>query len=327
MRREVLDNELENNQVFQGPEPENHAVKPTGFPAGLPVGLMAGKDELSERDHSIMVGLGQYPVLTARQISVLAGFTNIDRAQRRCLALHRKGLLGRMPYFSLTPGRAEFCYFLSNKGHQYLHLKSMDEEASRVSRIKNGMFLNHLLLITQFWLSLQLGCRNHSLVRLDGFIPEFGHRNEKGKKPTTVKVLSPDPDEEFTLVSDAAFCMAGQSRKRLFFLEIDRANGKVQSASYRSFTSQVQKYIWYMQGKSFGDYGKVFGYEFPNFQVVYVTTSETRIRTYQQALAALGDFQKFVLFTTFEKVTPETVLGKIWHPSRAEDGNLCSLVE
>ena len=321
MNKEVLQSGFGNSEHYQPVAQTKSTIKPTG----LAVGFMVGRKELTSRDALIISELGKHSVLNVRQIKTLLNFPSLDRAQRRCLALYRRGLVERIPCFSSGPGKPEFCYILSNKAFRYLSM--VQKAPTRGNRIKSGLFLEHTLLINDFWICLELACRANSLIKLAGFIPEFSRGYSRGVKSTSIVVVEPETGRKLTLVPDAVFCLAGENKKKLFFLEIDRATGKVESQSYRSFASQAQKYIWYQQGKDFTDYGKIFSYPFPGFQVLYVTTSENRLKHYQQALSRLGNFQKFVLFATFEKLSPETIFGKIWRASKAEDENLYSLLE
>ena len=331
MNNKVLHEKPQNQQEFQVIPFNRPTIAPGGLPVsvpvGLPVGLPVGDKNLTERDTSILWALKRHAALTALQVQLLLRFPSLDRAQRRCLVLYRKDLLSRMPCFFLTPHKAEYCYFLSRNGHQYLQLASMEKTGSQPARVKSVFFLNHLLLINQFWLYLELACRHQNLVRLDGFIPEFANRTETGKKATATQVPIPKTDKQAILIPDGVFCLSRQDKKKLFFVEIDRATGKVKSQNYRSFIDQVQKYIWYQQAKGFASYQELFKYAFPGFQVLYATTSENRIKTYQQALANLGYLRRFVLFTSFEKLSAATILEKIWRPCKSEDTNVYSLLD
>jgi hypothetical protein len=319
--QEVLSSHLENCSTLQGVSESQATATQVGFSGGLSV----GRNGLPKRDFRILLALEKHRQLAIRQIMDLIGFPNLDRAQKRCLALFQKGLLDRITYYPAGPGRPAFSYFLSSRGWKYLQLQGMDKTASRPSRIRTECFLEHLLAINDFWIKLERSCQN-SPVKLTDFIPEFHPCHSRSAKATAIKVTSSKGDEH-ALIPDAVLCLQGPAGSRLSCLEIDRGTGKVQSRSHRSFEDQAQKYVWYHQSKGFVSYAEMFKCAFSGFQVLYVTTNESRIKSYQEALSKVGNFHRFFLFTTFETISSKNLLGKIWWPSRSEDEKRYSLLD
>jgi len=311
------------SKTISGCPEKLRSIKPTIGKLGFAVGLMGRRKDLTNRDLSVLELLDKHLCLTARQILLLADFPSLDRAQRRLLALYQKGLLARIPFFTTRPGRQEFCYFLSREGWKLIGECSSERVLKKPPQIKSNFFLNHLLLINDFWITLELACEN-SPFELEEFIPEFEHGHKRGEKPT--KIAFQSQKEKITLIPDAIFCLKGPKGKRLYFLEIDRGTGKISSRAYRSFSSQIQKYLLCYQAQAYARFRETFNYPFSGFQVLYLTSSEQRIKSYQKALAELGDLGRFVLFACFEKLSPHLVLDKIWHPAKSK-GRLYSIWE
>jgi len=219
-------------------------------------------------------------------------------------------------------------YFLSSRGINYVRAFTLDKGRSRPPRINSAFSLVHVKNLNDFWLSLKLACRAYGVV-LVGFVPEFAPGLDRGQKATCLEVVNPRANQKFHLIPDAVFAIEGSQSIRLFALEIDLSTGKIQSRTYKSFISQVIKYIWCRQSGAFKAqaYEEYFGDRIKDFQALYVTTTTARIDRYRNALSALGDLMRFVQFTTFDQIAPDRILGEIWRSSNVNDKNLYSLID
>jgi hypothetical protein len=215
----------------------------------------------------------------------------------------------------LSQGRAPLVYRLDTKGADLLAetwgLERADLDWDSRDKNVSDPFLNHLLRTNDVRVDIAVAADKHGFViaewRDDKTLKREHSKdyvvitNEKGRK------------QQVAIVPDGYFCLSISGEDELtethFFLEIDLRT-VVGHASYwgrRDWNRKVKAYIEYFQnGKYEERYGARQG------RVLTVTTGERRLDNLKSITEDAGGKKRF-WFTTFDRVTPETVLTeRIW---------------
>jgi hypothetical protein len=115
-------------------------------------------------------------------------------------------------------------------------------------------------------------------------------------------VLNPLATQPFLPVRPDAYLKLKVGGKDVsLFLEVDLG-----TTPARRFGQKVQGYIAYrMSGRYQARYGRA------TFRVLTVTTTTRRLASLKKATEKVGGRRMF-WFTTFDQITPQTVLGLVW---------------
>lgn len=288
--------------------------------------------KLTERDKKILLELHDNKYLSTSQIKTLL-FPSLKKASGRLKILFDNGFIASFEKMTFSLGRGESVFYLKKKGLEQISslINTPLQNLASVEPPKSLLFIEHLLSINDFRIYLKLACENSRYSF--SFIPEYRNIQGKGKRLTKyIKDTTEDPDnsdKQISFIPDAVFNLADSKSKKklLFFLEVDRGTETIESPINSSnFLNKIKTYCSYFDNKGYQRYDNDFNYEFNGFRVLTVTTSELRMNNLKKACLKYGDVSIF-WFTTFEKLSSDTILEKIWEIANPEDKTMHFLVE
>jgi len=284
---------------------------------------------LTERDVEVILDIYKYRYLKAEQIKALH-FPSIQTARRRLRALVRGGYV---KYFTV-PGISEYIYHLDKKGAEVtaseLGVDLKDLRWSRkLKEPKDYYFMRHFLKINDFRIILTSACR-FSDIDLLGFIPDYyGEKTERGGTAKYIRDFVLDIKDRSRVIShtpDGVFALEKDGKSALFFLEIDRGTETLTNEE-KGFLKSISFYLNYLVDEKYQRYQNDFKCgPFKAFRALVVTTSEERLNNMRSASSALSfpypQAKRFIWFTTFDRLKPETIFGPIWRSADIRDKNL-----
>ena len=167
------------------------------------------------------------------------------------------------------------------------------------SRLSQVLFLDHALRINDVRLAFTACGQYGNGVSLHAW---------RGERECHDRVLNPMAAQPWLPVRPDAYLEVEMGGKRLsLFLEVDLG-----TTPARRFAQKVQGYIAYrMTGRYQARYGQA------TFRVLTVTTTARRLASLKKATGKVGGRRMF-WFTTFDQVTPQTVLGVVWQVAGEE---------
>ncbi|GAB3502691.1 hypothetical protein GCM10027521_57000 [Amycolatopsis cihanbeyliensis] len=254
---------------------------------------------LRDRDRRILALLEAHKVLTTAQIAALE-FPTLDRAQRRLVALARRGLLWRWRPAVVGGGSAPHHYALGYLGAQLLAAQRVEDPPrpgawqTRLTRLAESPQLRHLLGTNQFFCDLvQYACAH----------PEECVGPEKGFGGLTLWMSEITAREWFGEFEGAGWvrpdsygCFEERGRMVRFFLEYDTG-----TESLQRLLEKVKRYEE-MATDAFGI-------------VLFWLHSARRERTVHRALAKAigGERLRFVMATAArDHGDPDGPAGAVW---------------
>lgn len=285
-------------------------------------GGLKGSGSPRERDIEVLIALARYRYLTTSQIEKLF-YPSRRVTNRRLRVLAKHGLVHRWRRSHVPGGVSnEYVYFLSSAGAKEVATRlKCDTVSYPKPRDRTPAGMDHHLGIAQVWLSLDRACTNTG-VEMPQFWPEW--EAQAGLKHF-VSVLSDDTldlndtSRRVSLRPDAAFVLARDDKRSLFFVEVDRQSESIRGIRRDTFSEKFVAYASYRQYGRFKRYGE----DFLGFRVLTTWTSQSRMHRARAAAAEMGIGQMF-LFTLFEQITPESIFGEIWY--RPESPQRVSLI-
>jgi hypothetical protein len=160
-------------------------------------------------------------------------------------------------------------------------------------RLSQVLFLDHALRINDVRLAFTL----YGQCREDASLHAW-----RGERECHDRVLNPLAVQPWLPVRPDAYLEIQAGGKVVsLFLEVDLG-----TTPARRFAQKVQGYIAYrMTGRYQARYGQA------TFRVLTVTTTARRLASLKKATEKVGGRRMF-WFTTFDQVTPQTVLGPVW---------------
>jgi hypothetical protein len=279
----------------------------------------AGKESLpplhiTERDTAIVAALYEYRALTTEQIAALLFTpTTLTKCDERLRKLFHHGFVLRTEQpSSVLEKNKPLVHWLDQRGVElYAHNLGVDpaELDWRPNRHKIGaQFLYHLLDTNTVRIAIRKAAVALALTIAE-WKPEEVLRSEE--KTDNSKVI---PDDYFLLEQ----LIPEEQRSRVFrlFIEIDRrtvtGEAKASSISQRDWAHKIQSYNAYFRSAAYiNRYGSV-GEKPAPARVLTITTGERRAAHLKEITERTGGKARF-WFTTFDKVSPETVLtAPIW---------------
>lgn len=272
--------------------------------------------QIFDRFKKIMRAFADYKILTTSHINEL-NFVNIKTCQRWLRAKVRQGYLRWFPCPLMgQTGRSERVYYLNPKRASEIRaLLQLPQDQPLTTRPpSNPVKIDHHLKINDFIIALICGLGQKYSFEC---IPEYGRGNHKilnlKEKYISDRVTLPVPPyREITFVPDAVFtiknCLSDQ--KALFFLEIDNGSEPVSSLK-----NKLLAYTSYARGR-FQRYSAEFTFSFKGFRTLIVTTGQTRLK---HLLLLCKEFGSIFWLTTFDKVSPSTILTPIWLVAGTEE--------
>jgi Replication-relaxation len=233
--------------------------------------------------------------------------------------------LGMIKSFS-APNIPEHIFYLDKKGVEYVagELSKDSEELdwqppSRTP--KDYYFLRHFLAINDFYITLNLACRE-SKIDLVEFIPEY--KGEKTKEGYVKKHIR-DRIQAYSHTPDAVFALEKDGKPALFFLEIDRG-GEVISDPQKGLLKAIVFYLNYWTSEKWKRFNHEFQREFTTFRTLIVTTSKERIKHIREATSNYPfkdhDVKRFLWITLESQATTDWIFEPIWQSLDISDNTL-----
>ncbi len=264
---------------------------------------------LTNRDIKILVDLEFYKYLTTSQVQRLH-FSSQKKACRRLKILFDNGYLQRSERsIASVFGKGEYVYCLNREGSAVVSSimgKKVQIVKPKYRSIRDGQHFEHFLHISDFKINLTIACEHSSELSC-----YFATSQEVSKVSKQI-------------IPDATFYLENRARKRLLlFLEADRSTESIKASSQiqNDITKKVRAYCRYFDTGGYSAYNKIFNYEkFKGFRLLFVTTGQQRLRNIKHA--CIEAQANFVWLTTFDRITPETILNDIWEPVSSQKKGL-----
>jgi Replication-relaxation len=281
---------------------------------------------LTPRDTNLILDVHKYKLLSVPQIQKLH-FPSLQTAYRRLRALTG---LGYLKGFLAPLSPEQHLYHLGKKGAEWvagqLNVAVSDLGFNRTTRPPdNPLFLKHFVAISDFRIALSQACQT-SQFTLRGFIPEFiGTKAPEGNLKRYIRDVVCDvanPTAQISHTPDATFALESNGICSLLFLEIDLGT-EVVSSPQKGVLKSLQFYLSYLVSGQYRRYQEDFHCQpLKLFRVLYVTTSEERIRNIRRAATEFFNEKealKLLLFTEQKNITPATLFTRIWQSADAND--------
>lgn len=277
---------------------------------------------LTERDLEVLRAVNRYRYLRTAQVKRLVFPENNDLqvTRRRLRTLLYKGCLGRvMPFIEPGQDSATVAYYLDKAGREFLTERGEEIVYSGAWAHVRPRFLEHVLDISEFRVSLELALKEHPMVEIRRFVADFelksqrpktgdgnvGHRNRYRYKLYD-EVAHTGDGEKFVVYPDAMVILRGKGEaakyQRLLFIEIDRG-----TESPTVLQRKVVGYGLYRKQETFRKFGA-----FQTFRVLVQTCSEKRMMNLRRQLVGV-DGEDLVWVTDVGKVNESSLLDvPIW---------------
>jgi len=128
---------------------------------------------------------------------------------------------------------------------------------------------------------------------------------------------APDPERpgrKLRFIPDAVFVLGRESRRALFFLEIDRGTEKLSSLRYPAFERKLRAYRGCFHSGGFRRWGR----DFRGFRVLVVAPSHRRAANLLR-LGRQAGLQKMLWVGVREQVAARGPLGRVWRVPEGEE--------
>ena len=288
--------------------------------------------QLTGRDRDIIRLAHRYRFLRSSHIVALVDGST-QQLLRRLKLLYHHGYLER-PRAQLTyyhrSGSRHIVYGLGNKGGTLLK-RELGVAMGKLSwgeknRAASRMFLEHVLLVSDVMVAIELSCRKTGIRLLAGYELAIPDKTTGERRPFRWRVNVTNR-LKLGVVPDCVFALdfkdqSGTGNRAFFFLEADRATMPVirKNLSQTSFYRKLRAYeaTWYQS-----IHRTLFG--FHRFRVLAVTTSAARVNSLVEACSKLKHGKGLFLFAdrmVLEK--PDLVFSPIWQT--AGNGETVSLL-
>lgn len=268
---------------------------------------------LTQRDGRILEHIHEYDgFLADYQVKELE-FTGLRQAQDRLGKLFHNGYLNRTNRYGRASSGA-MIYWLTRKGAMHVATSTgVRFEEFVWTKTLPVSLVQHNLLVNDFTLILQQACPLAQYLSLQYWVNESVFRTD----PDRVEYVALSGKKASrNLIPDRFFVVARQGKERPFYsrllLELDVAT----HPNKRFADHKVLPGLAYLRSET---YLRRFGSNTGRWLVV--TTSDTRLGFLKETTERVaGSDARTWYFTTFEQVTPETVLtGDIWQPGGSEE--------
>jgi hypothetical protein len=283
---------------------------------------------LTERDREIIQTVYAFRVMTTPQIERLLfppepgrdHPTKTSRCQYRLKLLYHAGYLKRdeQPQ-KLSEGRKPLVYFLDQKGAELI----ADLEGKPVAKldwnptgnIVSWLFLDHLLATNDVRTAIVAAARVYRF-KIEEWFDEQTLKSAQMKDYVTLKGEQ-GGERQAAVIPDGYFRLRAGEYVYHHFLEIDRrtVTGEAADVGRRDWARKAKAYLEYYRS---GKYQQ--RYHTQGLRILTVTTGERRLAHLKAITEKVGGKARF-WFTTFERITPQTVLTEpIWEQA-GKEGN------
>jgi hypothetical protein len=307
---------------------------------------------LQPRDLALLSDLAIYRLLTTTQLFLLRSGDADERMRfvsrlpltRRLKLLFHNGYVQRIAR-PLAQGSQEPVYVLDKEGARALTRKqSFDKhhsvKAPSPSQLPKALALEHLLLINQVRLSLEVGAaqRNVSTHKANGTVAkpsaivepsvttELGewHGSEQSKFSLLSEPRSGEKQRKLALIPDGLAVLRLkkltaenkiQTQRHFCFIEVDTG-----SESQRVLMDKCRLYVRYWQEGGFAS-----DYNLPpqvGFRVLFVLHSTRRLETFLEAVQDLAAGKSLFRAALEEQMMPERIFEPVWRDASGQTHSL-----
>jgi hypothetical protein len=252
---------------------------------------------LQPRDRKIMAALHAFRMLDREQIASLFGFQSVRRVNSRLRKLYDHGYLSRS-FLPAVRGSAKAIYYLGPKGAgiaaQELGLdpQAIKRQRKHTAEVRE-LFLAHTMELNDVRIAFSRAIRNHPETKMERWISDTDCVQEY-----RTALLGGDQIKRFR--PDGYFRFWHKGKLNSFFLEHDRS-----TMTLSRFAGKVEMYLEFAR---LGYYRERFGVKY--FQVLVIVPTLARLENLKTAVETV--INRLFWFTTFDRVTPDTVLGPVW---------------
>jgi hypothetical protein len=295
---------------------------------------------LQGRDIALLQDLARYRLLTTSQLFLIRNGDMENRLRfvsrlpltRRLKLLFHNGYVQRIPR-PLAQGSQEPVYVLDKEGAKALTRKHTGNKAQTIkapspSQLPKALALEHLLLINQVRLSLEVGATlrtasTHNSPQITAELGEW-HGSDKAKFSLLSEPRSGEKQRKLTLIPDGLAVLRQrrttadnklQTQRHFCFIEVDTG-----SESQRVLGDKCRLYVRYWQEGGFaGDY------HLPpqvGFRVLFVLHSPKRLETFLDAVQELPAGKSLFRAALEEHITPTHIFEPIWKDATGQAHNL-----
>lgn len=257
---------------------------------------------LSPRDSYLIMLAYEWRYLRSEHVAALLGVA-LRTAATIVSRLIKAGYLERLALSVLSSRLVSGPIILGRQG-RHLVARQTGQTLSRIHRpsprrLSQILFLDHALRINDVRLAFTL-CGQHTTG--------VSARAWKEEREIHDRVLNPLGAPPWLPVRpDAYLELQAGAKVASFLIEVDLG-----TTPPRRFAQKVHGYIAYrMNGLYQARYGQA------TFRVLTVTSTARRLASLKKATERAGG-QHMFWFTTFDQVTPQTVLGLVWQVAQAE---------
>jgi hypothetical protein len=280
--------------------------------------------QLTERDRTIIRLIHRHRFLSSRQIIALVGDSQLQ-VLRRLKLLYHHGFLERpraqLQYYG-TSGIRPIVYGVSTKGGMLLKQELGDSLLwSEKNRAVGQVFLEHMLLVSETMVSLELVCRKHGVRLL--YEDELDLPVHKQPFQWRVKIAG---GMNLGVIPDAVFALEykdqnGQVQRSYFFLEADRGTMPVVRKNLLQ-TSFRRKLLAYESTWANKVHQRHLGIH--RFRVLTVTTIAARVQSLLTACSQLKRGHGLFLFADTSALEKD-LFSPVWHSGKT--GELSPLLD
>lgn len=285
--------------------------------------------EITERDVEILAALGRCRILKPCQVHRLVSpESGKQTIQRRLKKLFHAGFVDRIPSFVREGTNSDgILHVLDVAGADLLRSRGLREHQLYKNQKLGHLFVQHILELADFRITMELATKDHSLVQMDRFVSDFELsplcKKTVGRDRFAVyeSFLDHRRKKRRFLYPDALVVLSARSNPRyrlLLFVEIDRGTEKLST-----IREKLSAYSAYFENEivAMEDRGILRGYQSSRHGQLFAVKVLFQVPGKRRALNVLKCLDETgilaansaLLITERERVTPEQVLsGAIW---------------
>ncbi len=257
---------------------------------------------LTDRDCDILKLVNECRILRNSHIEALF-FQSRSTAQFRLARLFHHEFLERhfLSVVSGGPASSPALYSLGKRGAHIL-ITRLGYDRSHIHLVKNDAIgwhvLEHVLMINDVRVAIMQACRRQGITLM-----EWREENSFRAEPDYVEIKDKrNRTHKKPVLPDGYFCLDTPKGKARFFLELDRGTEVLSKV-----IPQLEVYEAYTASGQYQD-----RFHAKSLRILIVTTTPKRLENLKAVARKVEGDRKY-WFTTFEQITPESVLtAPIW---------------
>jgi len=230
------------------------------------------------------------------------------RTHARLQLLYHHEYLARFEQATTRRQPKPFVYMLDQRGAELLSKDAGEKVRWRPAHNSvNFTFLDHLLLTNTFRVCATIAAREQGVTLVEWIDDD----DLKHRQQTNYVTLSgPDGGQakKVPILPDGYFFLQTENYQFRFFIEIDRGSivGQASRWGRRDWATRVRAYNQFVES---GRFAECFGGQ--GMRILTVTVGEGRMHNLKRITREVGGRNRW-WFTTFDLVSPQSVLGPIW---------------